>query len=333
MKNYIVITSIFRPTAAAVAFSRQPGHELVVVGDRKSPAEWEVDGVVYLSLTTQQSLGYRIGRYVPTDHYCRKMFGYLFAIAQQVGVIIDTDDDNHPLPNWHFPDFAGHFAVMPDQLGFLNIYELYTDQKIWPRGYPLRLVGRGPSINPAEIADQHVHVGVWQGLANNDPNVDAIYRITSNRNCIFRSAGNYVLGAGSVCPFNSQNTAFSRAMFPLLYLPAFVTQRFTDIMRGLVAQPIMWAHGFRLGFTEATVEQLRNPHDIMADFESEIPMHLHAERVVDVVGEGISAHRSIAENLLEAYLSLHRKDIVKAVEVSAVEAWIADLADIATTTH
>ena len=129
MKNYIVITSIFRPTAAAVAFSRQPGHELVVVGDRKSPAEWEVDGVVYLSLTTQQSLGYRIGRYVPTDHYCRKMFGYLFAIAQQVGVIIDTDDDNHPLPNWHFPDFAGHFAVMPDQLGFLNIYELYTDKK------------------------------------------------------------------------------------------------------------------------------------------------------------------------------------------------------------
>ena len=40
-----------------------------------------------------------------------------------------------------------------------------------------------------------------------------------------------------------------------MYLPTFVTFRFTDILRSYVAQPIMWNAGYRLGFTNATVTQ------------------------------------------------------------------------------
>ena len=37
-----------------------------------------------------------------------------------------------------------------------------------------------------------------------------------------------MLGSGTISPFNSQNTLFTRAVFPLLYLPTYVTFRFTD---------------------------------------------------------------------------------------------------------
>ena len=72
---------------------------------------------------------------------------------------------------------------------------------------------------------------------------------------------------------------FRKEFFPLLYLPSFVTFRFTDILRGFVAQPILWKAGFNLGFTEATVFQERNAHNYVRDFESEIPMYLHTEKI------------------------------------------------------
>ena len=69
-------------------------------------------------------------------------------------------------------------------------------------------------------------------------------------------------------PYNTQNTATRKELFPLLYLPAYVTFRFTDILRGLIAQPIMWLYDYHLGYSGATVTQKRNAHDYFEDFQS-----------------------------------------------------------------
>ena len=111
-----------------------------------------------------------------------------------------------------------------------------------------------------------------------------------------------------------------------MYLPAFVTFRFTDILRSLVIQPIMWLHGYRLGFTNATVVQKRNPHDYFKEFLSEIPMYRHGESVVDIVQSAISAKQTISGNLRLAYAALHRERIVPDEELKALECWLADLA-------
>jgi len=322
--KFIVITSIFEPTEAVIRFSRQDDYELVVVGDKKSPDNWQCDDATYLSLKQQEVLGFELSKHLPFNHYCRKMLGYLYAISNNAEIIVDTDDDNVPLPHWHFPEFTGKFNCIPKDMGFINIYELYTEQKIWPRGYPLRLVKRTKSIERNTISEKQAMVGIWQGLANEDPDVDAIYRLTSDQMCIFKDNGLYVLDDGTISPFNSQNTAFIKNLFVLLYLPAFVTFRFTDILRGLVAQPIMWLYGFSLGFTNATVEQKRNPHDYMKDFESELPMYLHSERIIDLVASCISASRNIDENLYNAYNELHRQDIVCKMEMKCLEAWLTD---------
>ena len=46
--NYIVITSIFEPTKAVKKFAQLKDYQLVVVGDKKSPENWESENVVYL---------------------------------------------------------------------------------------------------------------------------------------------------------------------------------------------------------------------------------------------------------------------------------------------
>jgi hypothetical protein len=325
LKKTIVITSIFQPTEAVRAFVRMSDHHTIVVGDKKTPAGWSLDGVDYLSVEKQEKFPHSLARHLPFNHYCRKMLGYLRAIERGAEVVIDTDDDNIPKPGWSFPPFDGIHDQLPAELGFINIYRLFTRQHIWPRGLPLDSVLKKTDL---ETSPGECRVGIWQGLADGDPDVDAIYRLTNGAECLFESRAPVVLGAGTVTPFNSQNTAIRRELFPLLYLPVFVTFRFTDILRGLVAQPIMAASGYSLGFIDANVFQERNPHDYMKDFDSEIPVYQHSRAVFEIASDAVSSNHSVESNLLAAYLGLQRAGIVAESELDALRAWLFDLEKI-----
>ncbi len=320
---FVVITTINEPTPAVRGFCRIPGHRVVVVGDRKTPANWRCPPAVYLG--PEASAG-RLAAALPWNHYSRKMLGYLHAIRLGADVIYDTDDDNVPKPEWDIPPFDGVYDATREDLGFVNLYASFTDQRIWPRGFPLPRIRDVAGVVPdAALTPQAAQVGVWQALADGEPDVDAIYRLVDGAPCAFRSRAPIVLGVGTVCPFNTQSTAVRRALFPLLYLPSTVTFRFTDILRGLVAQPIMWAAGYRLGFTQATVVQERNPHKLLADFADEVPMYLHAEEVPDRVSRAIRPDASVAENLTRAYAALADARIVTAAESDRLSAWLDDL--------
>ena len=265
-----------------------------------------------------------LSKVMPFNHYCRKMFGYLKAVRAGVDVVIDTDDDNLPKPNWGFPEYQGNFEHVGVGEGFVNVYQWFTDAKIWPRGLPLDLINTAFETAGKQTF-RDCSVGIWQGLADEDPDVDAIYRLTSDQVCTFNDRNPVVLSKGTVCPFNSQNTATRRTLFPLLYLPAHVTFRFTDILRGLVAQPIMWLHGYTLGFTRATAIQVRNSHDYMKDFVSELPMYQHCREVVEVVSDAISTNNSLESNLHAAYSALLAKEIVVDQELRTLDAWLSEI--------
>jgi hypothetical protein len=127
-----------------------------------------------------------------------------------------------------------------------------------------------------------------------------------------------------VCPFNSQNTAFARALLPLMYLPAWVTFRYTDILRGLVAQPILWAAGLRLCFTSPTVFQDRNAHNYLKDFESEVPMYLTGRLALETAMKAVEVSRSVPQNLHAVYEALESIGVVTASELTLLEAWLED---------
>lgn len=327
-KKFIIITSIFPPTAAVKAFAQREDWHVVVVGDKKTPFDWSYENVTYLGAEEQVNLDFHLTKLLPWNHYCRKMVGYLYAMQQGATIIYDTDDDNEPKEIWpKLPAFEGSYPTLSDKK-FINIYRHFTDLPVWPRGFPLADV---LDATPPKESEETARVGVWQFLADEDPDVDAIYRLVDNTRVTFAPDRRYVLQKGSICPFNSQNTAFRKAVFPLLYLPAFVTFRFTDILRGLVAQPLLWADGYQLGFAEATVVQARNPHDFIRDFEQEIPVYLHGPKVVDIISEALSdlpQATSITDRLTAAYGALHDHGIVTEEEVALLAAWLADIAEV-----
>ena len=324
MDKFIVITSIFLPTEAIEKFAKLKEWKLIVVGDKKTAADWNYPGVTYLSPEGQQEVANKFSGLLPWNSYTRKNIGYLYAISQGARVIYESDDDNIPLDNWvNEPEFSTDAEILSDA-SFVNIYSYFTDKKVWPRGIPLRCVLDAET--PKASAGKNLKVGVWQFLADEDPDVDAIYRLTNNTPIYFNWRAPLVLDQDACCPFNSQNTYFRKEVFPLLYLPSTVTFRFTDILRGLVAQPILWAAGYHLGFAGATVLQKRNPHDYLKDFESEIPCYLSAEKVVQIAKEAVSPEKSIPENLLSVYRALSDKGIVTEKELEILSCWLDLLA-------
>lgn len=324
---FVVVTSISPPTAAVRSFAERTPDRLVVVGDQKTPTGWNLPHAEYLSPEAQLVGGGALAKVLPWNHYSRKMLGYLHAARHGAEIIFDTDDDNFPKPDWEILPFDGTYSTTRPGLGFVNIYRSFTDAHLWPRGFPLhsildpRTVLKREDLSAAEVA-----VGVWQMLADGDPDVDAIHRLINRQPHDFQDREPVILGAGTLCPFNSQATAFRRALFPLLYLPTSVTFRFTDILRGLVAQPILWAAGYSLGFTKAMVRQERNPHDLMKDFESELPCYLQAGKVPGIVASVVHRGASLVENLRASYTALHQAGIVDADEPRILAAWLEDLA-------
>lgn len=318
--KYIIITTINYPTRAVELFSKMPGWKVIVVADKKTPNDWNYENVDFLSCDRQSDINSLVEKHLPWNAYTRKILGYEYAIKMGAQIIYETDDDNIPLSNWiDNPVFQENYDVL-EGADFVNIYQHYTEEFVWPRGLPLQLI-KSSQLEVSKTS-RDVHVGIFQFLADEDPDVDAIYRLTNNNPIYFNKRLPLALGHGTVCPFNSQNTYFRKELFPLLYLPSTVTFRFTDILRGLVAQPILWAAGYNLVFGEATVIQKRNPHSYLSDFESEIPCYLYAEKVTNIAKENVLKEATVSENLFSVYVELAKQEIVTEHELEILKNWL-----------
>jgi STELLO glycosyltransferases len=319
LKTFVVFTTIYRPTKIVKSWTHL-GHKVIGVGDKKTPKGWPIKGIEFIQATAQNSA---LANALPWNHYCRKMIGYVRAIQSGADIIIDTDDDNQPKVEFEILPFDNVYREIsrPQTYSWLNVYKLFSTKHIWPRGFPLQFSAH--ELNCKQTLKK-CKVGVWQGLADGDPDVDAVYRLTQPTPTLpfeFEDKPPTVLGKYMLCPFNSQNTAFRKELFPLLYLPV-VSFRFTDILRSLVAQPIMWNLGYQVGFTKATAIQWRNPHDYVADFESEIPMYLNSERIPGIVTGSIRRSQSISDQMYNAYEALAKLELVGWNELDRLTAWL-----------
>jgi hypothetical protein len=302
MNTHVVITTINKPTDSIRAWAKLYPDRVLVVGDEKTPAPWECDGVTYDRATAGSSeLSWLIG----PNKYQRKVLGYVAASRAGADAILDTDDDNEPLAGeWPAFEFTG---ATTKGAGWCNPYLLYGPEERygvfpWPRGLPLTSTAVDPDFAGNSYA---CNVGVWQGLANGDPDVDAIWRMLDGQPVEFEQMFPLELNPGTLAPINSQATLFRRECFLLLYLPCTVSMRVCDILRGYVAQPIMWAAGYRLGFCGPMVRQKRNPHDLMDDFRQELPLYMGmGEAVVEAVAKAVSHDRCMADNLRAAYRAI-----------------------------
>jgi hypothetical protein len=265
----------------------------------------------------------------PTRHYARKNIGYLLACAAGASVIIETDDDNIPNREFWNARSRRQSASLISNTGWVNVYRYFTDANIWPRGLPLDQI---QAATPAfeSLSQKEVDCPIQQGLADENPDVDAIYRLALPLPQFFAEKRRIALGENSWSPFNSQNTAWWREAFPLLYLPAYCSFRMTDIWRSFVAQRIAWTNRWAVLYHEPTVRQERNEHNLMRDFRDEVPGYLNNAAICDALGNLSlqSGVDKINDNLRVCYEELVRMELVGRQELELVEAWISDLKEL-----
>ncbi len=325
-----VITTIQEPTEAVKTLATALGHapdSLIVVGDRKGPAHFELEGCQFFDLEQQRQLPFALAQLLPEGHYARKNLGYLQAMRQGASCVYETDDDNAPLQSWK-PRSLQVRAITTQQLGWVNAYAWFTDQQIWPRGLPLdaiRTVGRDQS---SDLSTPQLYLApIQQGLANLSPDVDAVWRLVLDRPFHFDDAESLYLPPGAWCPFNSQSTWWWPEAYPLLYLPSHCSFRMTDIWRSFIAQRCLWELGHGLVFHAPEVIQERNEHDLMQDFEAEIPGYQHNRRLVQVLEdlELQPGQAHVGANLQRCYEALVALGLFPEKELPLVKTWLIDV--------
>lgn len=231
-----------------------------------------------------EALPYHIVPLLKWNHFGRKNVGFLYAMHHGAEVIYDTEDDNilkvesEGIP--FIPDFSlGNIASSRDIIhsGHFHLYNPYPSFEsvnmkdgspafVWPRGFPIDLITEESTWNirrGIEKSNQKVLVTIVQSLADHDPDVDALYRLTSVLPLRFRSRGKAkleVLPSGTMAPFNAQATVFAKAAFWGMLLPITVHGRVSDIWRSFFTGRIMWEAGQRLAFASPFVTQVRFTH-------------------------------------------------------------------------
>jgi hypothetical protein len=320
MKKFIVITTIYPKSSAIAKFEERKDWHVVVVADKKSPPIPSSEKLTFLSVEDQLVRYSEFARICPFNHYARKNIGYLYAIEKGAEVIYDTDDDNFPNGNWALPPLTCH-NLLKSPGKYVNIYQYFTGEFIWPRGFPIDEIWNERKNGYTVQRSKREKIGVWQGLTNEEPDIDAIYRLIVNKKLIFDKKPSVYLNKNRFCPINSQNTFWNKKAFPFLYLPATVNFRFTDILRGYIAQYLMWHQDLYVGFTQATVSQTRNPHDLMMDYKNECDMYLHIKDILRRI-ENVKPGSDPLENLLEVYRVLPTEIYVHSEELELLKIWI-----------
>ena len=328
----VVITSINKPNKVIKKFfseCKKKKIKFIIVGDKKTPKYDQKYGM--FNIKEQNNLKFKLSKSLPLNSYSRKNIGYLIGMKKESEIIIETDDDNYPKNNFFMDlDKLKKIKVLSGT-DWVNIFRLFSSNKIgsiWPRGFPLDEIKNKSKI---KYKYRNVISPVQQRLCDGNPDVDAIFRLTKKFKFIkFKKNIKLALDRNSLCPFNSQNTVWHKEAFPLMYLPSYCTMRATDIWRSFVALRILKCFNWKLTFLPSTVIQNRNFHNLLDDFNLEIPVYKNTKVFNEVLSSlSLSDDKSkILLNIFKCYDALIKHRILDKKELSLVYKWLSDIQKI-----
>ena len=333
VKKTLIITSIAddkHPILSQFAKEcKERNVDYIVIGDTKSPSEFKMDGCDYWSIDRQLTLPFELAKITPTRHYSRKNLGYLLAIKNGAEELVETDDDNIPRAEFWTEKSREVKSYAFENAGWVNVYHYFTKNMIWPRGFPLEEL-QNKQIDLSTLKNIPVNCPIQQGLADENPDVDAVYRLTYPLPMNFEIKERLALGKNAWSPFNSQNTHWFKEAFALMYLPSYCSFRMTDIWRSYVAQRISWECGWSILYHEPTVWQERNAHNLMKDFEDEIPGYSNNLNICkELQALNLKPGKdNISENLITCYQKLIDINVIGKEEMTLLKAWISDLSNL-----
>ena len=270
--DHLLVTTIFKPTPAVHAFlAASSDSRVVVVGDKKTAAApWrqlsqEQQGrVIYLPVDDQRNASLQVASVLSWNHFGRKNLGFLYAVKHGARWCFDFDDDNilgrvdsnrtHTLYHMYHAILHGRACV---HLGGTqhHLYNPYPDFGpsssprpvdrenliVWLRGFPLEFITTRETYSQPAASDVALtEVAVFQSLADHNPDVDAIYRMTRKLPLSFHVHHEVrALPRGTYAPFNAQATVWRTPAFWAMLLPVTVASRVADIWRAYICERLL----------------------------------------------------------------------------------------------
>lgn len=322
--NCVIITTINRPTETILKHINNTEYDVIIVGDNKTPDDYKNLNCIYLDIPSQQKLFPELSELLPYNHYCRKNLGYLYAIKKGYKIIYETDDDNIPYDNFDNILQYNNIQMITEQNNtWINIFKYFTNNAyIWPRGFPLSLLKNEPNYL---IQNTDKTPSIINGLVENDPDVDALFRIICNDQDYIKWNKNecILIDNTNVCVFNTQNTFWlNPELFISLLIPCSVSFRYCDILRGIINNIILKKTDNYMMYSSPNVVQYRNEHNLISDFKSEYEMYIHNETILDYIENDIENITSVKELLFLIYNNLLLHNVITQKDIDILNKWI-----------
>lgn len=263
MKKVIVTTTINPPTKAIKLFQAMKDWDLVVIGDKKTPADYHLDRGTYVTPDEQDKYDLALSEAIGWNCIQRRSFGLLWAADMKADIVAVVDDDNIPFEGWGENLLIGRETEVnfyDTDLPAFDPVGATNHSKIWHRGYPLQLL---PKRDYTHKTRRKVTADVQADFWNGDPDIDAICRMEHAPECDFDPTC-FPIASNKIGPFNSQNTFLSGRCLKDYFLFPHVG-RMDDIWASYYIQ----AKGFRTVWNRASVYQDRNIHDLVRDMKQE----------------------------------------------------------------
>ena len=335
MRTCLITTTIYVPTVLCLYRQASKDITFIVAGDKKTPDDEvrtlcdELGNTVYLNAEDQEELGYECSDAIGWNCIMRRNIALLEAIKLKPNVIVTIDDDNIPLmPHFYFRalslrlewSFSGPMASEPN--GWFNVGGLF-DPPFVHRGFPYSEDPHAFVVKPAANREIGVVVGMWYG----DPDVNAVERMASapvvtTMPGVLESG--VIVGGHCFAPFNSQNTAYTYELAPLMpVLPA--VGRYDDIWTSYIAQRIMWEHDQHVFYGQPFVYQERNPQSTMRNLKDEIYGMEYTGQFCGDLRQMKLGNGSPVEMLARVYEQMQGLDYLPDRLKRFCRAWIKDL--------
>lgn len=296
MTNVIVCTSINPPTEAIRRYDAMQDWTLVVIGDRKSPADYRLERGRYVGPEEQERMAPALSDAIGWNCIQRRNFGFLVAREMGAELVAVVDDDNIPLPHWGTDIRVGKPTELLefdpkdpafDPVGATNY------PHIWHRGFPLEYI---PTRDYTRVRRTTITPMVQADFWNGDPDIDAICRMEHRPECEFDDAV-FPFTSTKPGPFNSQNTIIHASLLADYFLFPHVG-RMDDIWASYYVQAL----GHRVLYGRATVYQDRNVHDLIRDMKAEYLGYENNRRLIDALAEDPQRIREfLPERSIEAW--------------------------------
>ena len=262
-KKFIVCTSINKPTEAIKKFDFMKDWKLIVVGDKKTPKNYNLKNGMYLSPNKQLKIDSKLSDLIGWNCIQRRNFGLIYAWQNKADIVAVVDDDNIPYKNWGInlllnkkikSNFYKVNSIAFDPLSVTN------HKNLWHRGFPIQILDKRKKYKKLK---KYISPDIQADFWNGDPDIDAICRMEHKPNCNFK-LNSFPIASDKISPFNSQNTFISRKVLPFYFLFPHIG-RMDDIW----ASYYVLSKGFKVIYNKPSVFQKRNKHDLTKDMIKE----------------------------------------------------------------